>query len=71
MRLGPGTALRPLIAANSVPPMLPQSCAGVMRIDSLKRKGQSLTELEMAGGRPQHAGWLDWDDMSEAWSDEK
>jgi hypothetical protein len=29
------------------------------------------TTLEMAGGRPQQAGWLDWDDISEEWSDEK
>jgi hypothetical protein len=30
---------------------------------------QSLTALETAGGRPQTAGWLDWDDIREEWDD--
>jgi len=37
----------------------------------IKIATQGLTELEMAGGRPQQAGWLEWDDISEEWSDEK
>jgi hypothetical protein len=32
---------------------------------------QGLIELEAAGGHPQQAGWLDWDEISEEWSDEK
>jgi hypothetical protein len=26
---------------------------------------QALAELEMAGGRPEKAGWLDWNDVRE------
>ncbi len=37
----------------------------------IKIATQGLTELEVAGGRPQQAGWLDWDNISEEWSDEK
>ena len=32
---------------------------------------QALTELEQAGGRPEQAGWLAWDDLSEEWGDEE
>lgn len=32
---------------------------------------QSLTELNMAGGRPQQSGWLDWDEISEEWQDDE
>ncbi|MCE7988138.1 MAG: hypothetical protein DYG89_43825 [Caldilinea sp. CFX5] len=28
---------------------------------------QSLTTLQTVGGRPQNAGWLDWDEIREAW----
>jgi hypothetical protein len=28
---------------------------------------QSLKDLAAAGGRPQKAGYLDWDEISEAW----
>ena len=28
---------------------------------------QALAELQAAGGRPQQAGWLAWDDISEEW----
>jgi len=40
-------------------------------ITDIKIATQSLTELEVAGGRPHQAGWLDWDNISEEWSDEK
>ena len=39
-------------------------------ITDIKIAAQGLTELEMTGGRPQQAGWLDWDEISEEWSDE-
>ncbi len=32
---------------------------------------QGLTELKAAGGRPQQAGWLDWDRIGEEWRDGK
>ncbi len=32
---------------------------------------QVLAELQQAGGRPEKAGWLAWDDISEAWSGEE
>ena len=28
---------------------------------------QALAELEQAGGRPEQAGWLAWDNLSEEW----
>lgn len=31
---------------------------------------QALAELQVAGGRPQQASWLAWDDISEEWDDE-
>lgn len=31
---------------------------------------QALVELQMAGGRPQQAGWLAWDKIREDWDDE-
>jgi hypothetical protein len=31
----------------------------------------ALTELQQAGGRPEQAGWLAWDDISEEWGDEE
>lgn len=31
---------------------------------------QALTELQAAGGRPQQAGWLAWDDISSEWDDD-
>lgn len=34
-----------------------------------KIAAQALTELETAGGRPQQAGWLAWDDIREEWDD--
>lgn len=40
-------------------------------ISDTKLAKQALTRLEAEGGRPQQAGWLDWDDISEAWSDEE
>ena len=40
-------------------------------ITDLKIAAQALTELEVAGGRPQQAGWLAWDDIREEWSDEE
>ncbi len=40
-------------------------------ITDLKIAAQALTELEVAGGRPQQAGWLAWDDIKEEWSDEE
>ncbi|MFQ5633319.1 MAG: hypothetical protein ACE5I1_31525, partial [bacterium] len=30
-----------------------------------------LQELKAAAGRPQAAGWLEWDKVSEAWGEEK
>jgi len=32
---------------------------------------QALSELREAGGRPQQAGWLDWNDIRKEWSDEE
>ena len=32
---------------------------------------QVLPELHSAGGRPQQAGWLAWDDIREEWGDEE
>lgn len=32
---------------------------------------QSLTELQTAGGRPEQAGWLLWDQIRDAWDDEE
>jgi hypothetical protein len=32
---------------------------------------QALTELQQAGGRPEQAGWLAWNDISEKWSGEE
>ena len=32
---------------------------------------QVLRELQAAGGRPQQAGWLDWNDIREDWCDEE
>jgi len=37
----------------------------------IKVATQSLMELEAADGRPQQAGWLDWDEIGEEWSDEE
>lgn len=28
---------------------------------------QSLTDLKTVGGRPQNAGWIEWDEIREAW----
>ena len=28
---------------------------------------QALTELQQAGGRPEQAGWLAWDEISQEW----
>ncbi len=39
-------------------------------ITDIKIATQSLTELEAAGGRPEQAGWLNWDEINEAWRDE-
>lgn len=30
-----------------------------------------LQELEQAGGRPEQAGWLDWNVIREAWDDDE
>lgn len=30
----------------------------------------ALTALQAAGGRPERAGWLAWDDISEEWGEE-
>lgn len=40
-------------------------------ISDTKIATQALAQLEAGGGRPQQAGWLDWNDISEAWSDEE
>lgn len=32
---------------------------------------QILDELQQAGGRPEQAGWLAWDDIREEWSGEE
>ena len=40
-------------------------------ITDIKIATHGLTELEMTGGRPQQAGWLDWDEISEEWRDAK
>ena len=32
---------------------------------------QALQELEATGGRPQEAGWLDWNEIREEWGDEE
>jgi len=32
---------------------------------------QALAELETAQGRPQQAGWLDWEQIREEWDDEE
>ena len=31
---------------------------------------QALTDLQTKGGRPETAGWLAWDEISEEWDDE-
>lgn len=31
----------------------------------------SLRELEDAGGRPEQAGWLDWETIRDAWNDDE
>lgn len=31
---------------------------------------EALTTLQAAGGRPQEAGWLAWDDIREEWEEE-
>jgi len=33
--------------------------------------GQALAELSAAGGRPQQAGWLAWDELRDAWAEEE
>ncbi len=30
-----------------------------------------LQELAAAGGRPEQAGWLDWDSIRDAWDDDE
>jgi hypothetical protein len=42
----------------------------IENITDIKIATQGLTELEAAGGRPEQAGWPDWDDISEEWRDE-
>jgi hypothetical protein len=37
-------------------------------VNNSKIAAQALAELEMAGGRPEQAGWLDWDDLREGWN---
>jgi hypothetical protein len=32
---------------------------------------QALQELHQAGGRPEQAGWLAWEEIREAWGDEE
>lgn len=32
---------------------------------------QILTELKQAGGRPEQAGWLDWNEINEEWGDKE
>ncbi|RME43240.1 MAG: hypothetical protein D6796_13395 [Caldilineae bacterium] len=34
-------------------------------VADIKIATQSVAELEAAGGRPQQAGWLDWDKIGE------
>lgn len=33
----------------------------------IKIATQALRSLNQAGGRPEHAGWLAWDDIEEEW----
>jgi hypothetical protein len=32
---------------------------------------QALQELQQAGGRPEQAGWLAWEEIREVWGDEE
>ena len=32
---------------------------------------QALAELQTAGGRPQQAGWLEWDKIRKNWDDDE
>ena len=32
---------------------------------------QALSELQEAGGRPQQAGWLDWNEISGEWNSDE
>jgi len=38
-------------------------------VADIRIASQVLPELQAAGGRPQQAGWLAWDDIREEWSD--
>ena len=40
-------------------------------ITDIKISFRALSELQEAGGRPQQAGWLAWDDISEEWENEE
>ena len=40
-------------------------------ITDIKISFRAFSELQEAGGRPQQAGWLAWDDISEEWENEE
>jgi hypothetical protein len=40
-------------------------------VTDAKIAAQALAELQQAGGRPEQAGWLAWEDISEEWGDEE
>jgi hypothetical protein len=40
-------------------------------VTDTKIVAQALNELQQAGGRPEQAGWLVWDEISEEWGDEE
>ena len=42
----------------------------IERVTDTKFAVEAITELQLAGGRPEQAGWLAWDDISEAWDGE-
>lgn len=40
-------------------------------VTDTKVAAQALQELHLAGGRPEQAGWLAWEDIREAWGDDE
>ncbi len=45
--------------------------AWIETVTDAKIAQYSLGELEEAGGRPEQAGWLDWDAIRDAWTDDE
>lgn len=43
----------------------------VENLVDVKIASEALSEIEAAGGRPNQAGWLAWEDISEEWSGEE